>query len=82
MDFHSLLHPSLVLHIPVEKSLDALNHGADVNACDAAGWTLLFMRACLHGYVDIAEELLLYGANVNAQAKMVSCNHYYICSFN
>lgn len=47
-----------------------LSAGADVNACDAAGWTPLaravYNPELKHGFVDVVQVLIWAGANLEA----------------
>jgi len=52
----------------VEKLIEAIAQGADVDALDREGRTALFYAA-RDGDLEVAEELIRHGANVNARDK-------------
>ena len=62
-----LIATSCYLHLPVVQLL--LNHGADPNLCNGAGYAPLHMVA-VHGRIPVAERSIEQGAIVNAMGSM------------
>ncbi|XP_068030734.1 ankyrin-1 isoform X10 [Anomalospiza imberbis] len=52
----------------LDKALDHLRNGVDINTCNQKGNTALHIAA-LAGQQDVVRELVNYGANVNAQSQ-------------
>lgn len=57
-----------VKHGNVQKVIDLIGNGADVNAFDRYGQTAL-MLAAHHGYDEIVEILIAHRANLNITSK-------------
>ena len=52
----------------IDRAKNLMDNGADVNAKDKKGRTIL-MYAAVHGYAEIAKLLMDNGAEVNAKDK-------------